>query len=103
MIAVVVSEIMNEFKPSRNLCMVAAIVTPIAAEQQEWMRLGGNDAGKVFEDATDIDLTDPEHKGASTRDARKFFQFVCEENRTRGINLKYELKRVNGRVGELKN
>ena len=102
-IAAVVSVIMNEFNPNRNLCMVAAIVTPMTAEQQEWMRLGGNDAGKVFEDATDIDLTDPEHKGASTRDARKFFQFVCEENRTRGINLKYELKRVNGRVGELKN
>jgi hypothetical protein len=31
---------MNEFNPNRNLCMVAAIVTPMTAEQQEWMRLG---------------------------------------------------------------
>ena len=103
MIAIVVSEIMNEFKPSSNLCIVVTIVTPMTAEQQEWMKLDGNEAGKVFEDATGIDLTDPEHKGSSTRDARKFFLFVCEENRKRGINLKYELKRVNGRVGELKN
>ena len=93
---------MHEFKPSRNLCLVAAIVLPMTAEQQEWMRLGGDDAGKVFVDATGIDLTDPDHKGAGTHDARKFFEFVVEENRKRGINLKYELKRVNGRVGELK-
>lgn len=94
---------MNEFNPNRNLCMVAAIVTPMTAEQQEWMRLGGNDAGKVFEDATGIDLLDPDNEGASTHDVRKLFQYVCEENRRRGINLNYELKRVNGRVGELKN
>ena len=94
---------MNEFNPNRNLCMVAAIVTPMTAEQQEWMRLGGNDAGKVFEDATGIDLTDPDNEGASTHDVRKLFQYVCEENRKRGIILKYEFKRVNGRVGELKN
>ena len=94
---------MHEFKPSRNLCLVASIVLPMTAERQEWMRLGGDDAGKVFVDATGIDLTDPDHEGASTHDAMKFFQFVVEENRKRGIILKYEFKRVNGRVGELKN
>jgi hypothetical protein len=83
--------------------MMAAILLPMTAEKQEWLRLGGDDVGKVFVDATGIDLTDPDHPGASTRDARKFFQFVCEENRKRGINLKYEWKRVNGRTGELKN
>ena len=94
---------MHEFKPSRNLCFAAAIVLPMTAEQQEWMRLGGDDAGKVFVDATGIDLTDHDYEGASTHDARKFFEFVVEENRKRGIILKYELKRVNGRVGKLKN
>ena len=53
---------MHEFKPSRNLCLVASIVLPMTAEQHEWMRLGGDDAGKVFVDATGIDLTDPDHK-----------------------------------------
>ena len=53
---------MHEFKPSRNLCFAAAVVLPMTAEQQEWMRLGGDDAGKVFVDATGIDLTDPDHK-----------------------------------------
>ena len=67
------------------------------------MRLGGDDAGKVFVDATGIDLTDPDHEGTSTHDARKFFEFVVSENRKRGIILKYEVKRVNGRVGKLKN
>lgn len=43
------------------MCMVAAIVLPMTPEQQEWVRLGGNDAGKVFEDATGLDLSDPEH------------------------------------------
>lgn len=93
---------MKEFNPSHNLCMMAAILLPLTAEQQEWLRLRGDDVGKVFVDATGIDLTDPDHSGASTRDARKFFQFVCEENRERGINLKYEWKRVKGRTGELK-
>ena len=94
---------MKEFNPSRNLYMMAAIHLPMTAEQQELLRLGGDDVGNVFVDATGIDLTDPDHPGASTRDARKFFQFVCEENRKKGINLKYEWKRVNGRTGDLRN
>ena len=64
---------MKEFNPSRNLCMMAAILLPMTAEQQEWLRLGGDDVGKVFVDATGIDLTDPDHPGASTRDAKKFY------------------------------
>ena len=94
---------MHEFKPSRNLCFTAAIVLPMTAEQQEWMRLGRDDAGKVFVDVIGIDLIDPDHEGASTHDARKFFEFVVEENPKREIILKYELKRVNGRVKKLKN
>lgn len=86
------------------MCIVAAIALPMTPEQQEWVRLGGNGAGKVFEDATGLDLSDPDHGGASTREAGTFFQFVCEENPKRGINFKYEFKRVNGRVGgELEN
>lgn len=68
---------MNEFNPNRNLCMVAAIVTPMTAEQQEWIRLGGNDAGKVCEDATGIDLLDPDNEGASTP-ARKSFNMSAK-------------------------
>ena len=83
--------------------MVAVTFLPMTAERQEWLRLGGDDFVKVFVDVTGIDLTDPDHPGASTRDARNFFQFVCEEIRKRGINLKYEWKRVNGRTGDLKN
>ena len=82
---------MHEFKPSRNLCLVASIVLPMTAEQHEWMRLGGDDAGKVFVDATGIDLTDPDHEGTSTHDAMKFFQFVVEENCKRGIILSTNL------------
>ena len=51
---------MHEYKPSGNLCFAVAIVLPMTAEQQEWMRLGEDDAGKVFVDATGIDLTDPD-------------------------------------------
>ena len=69
---------MKEFNPSRNLCVVAAILMPMTAEQQEWLRLGGDNVGMVVVGATGIDLTDPDHPSASTRDARKFFQFVCE-------------------------
>ena len=45
MIDVVESKIMKEFNPSRNLCMMAAILLPMTAEQQEWLRLGGGLCG----------------------------------------------------------
>jgi hypothetical protein len=87
----------DEFKASKNLCMAAAMVLPLSAEQQGWMRLGGSDAGNVFKASAGLPLDHKLLKGASVEDAVEFLKYVCAGNRKRGIKLKYEFRRVVGR------
>lgn len=87
----------DEFKLSKNLCMAAAMVLPLSAEQQGWMRLGGSDAGNIFKKSAGLPLDHKLLMGASVEDAVEFLKYVCAGNRERGIKLKYEFRRVVGR------
>lgn len=86
----------DEFQPSKNLCMAAAMVLPLSAQQQGWMRLGG-DAGNVFKESAGLPVDHKLHYGASVEDAVGFLKYVCAGNRELGIKLKFEFRRVVGR------
>ena len=86
----------DEFQLSKNLCMAAAMVLPLSAEQQGWMRLDG-DAGDTFKKSAGLDLDDKLHYGASVEDAVAYLKYVCAGNRELGIKLKFDFRRVVGR------
>ena len=89
----------DEFKPSKNLCMVAAMVLPLSDQQQEWIRMGG-DAGNVFMASLGLSADNKLLYGSSVEDAITFLKYVCMENKKRGVKLNYEFRRVAGRYGE---
>lgn len=89
----------DEFKPSKNLCMVAAMVLPLSDQQQEWIRMGG-DAGNVFKASLGLSADNKLLYGSSVEDAITFLKYVCMENKKRGVKLNYEFRRVAGRYGE---
>ena len=86
----------DDFQPSKNLCMATAMVLPLTAQQQGWMRLGG-DAGDVFKESAGLPVDHKLHYGASVEDAVGFLKYVCAGNRELGIKLKFEFRRVVGR------
>jgi hypothetical protein len=88
----------DEFKASKNLCMVAAMVLPLSVEQQEWVRMGG-DAGNVFKASLGLESDNKLLYGTSVEDAVQFMKYVCAANKKRGIKLGYEFRRVSGRYG----
>ena len=87
----------DDFRPSTNLCLAAAMVMPLSSEKQEWIRMG-KDAGVVFKDSIAVDSSDKLHQGASSHDAVKFLKHVCVENGKVGRKLKFEFRRVIGRI-----
>ena len=87
----------DDFRPSKNLCLVAAMVLPLSSEKQDWMRLGG-DAGDVYKKAMGVDVTNKLLYGASSDDAVEYLKHVCRENRKVGRKLKFEFRRVIGRT-----
>jgi hypothetical protein len=89
----------DEFKPSKNLCMAAAMVLPLSDQQQEWIRMGG-DAGNVFKASLGLNADNKLLYGSSVEDAIAFLKYVCKENKKRGVKLNYEFRRVAGRCGE---
>ena len=66
------------------------MVLPLSSEKQDWIRLGG-DAGDVYKNSIAVDITSKLHYGASSHDA-------CAQNRKVGRKLKFEFRRVIGRV-----
>ena len=62
----------DEFKASKNLCMVAAMVLPLSEEQQEWVRMGG-DAGNVFKESFGLEKDNKLLYGTSVATMHKFF------------------------------
>jgi hypothetical protein len=85
------------FRPSKYLCLAAAMVLPLSSEKQDWIRLGG-DAGDVYKNSIAVDVTSKLHYGASSHDAMNFLKHVCVQNRKVGRKLKFEFRRVIGRV-----
>ena len=79
--------------------MAAAMVLPLSAEQQQWMRLG-DDAGNTFKKSLGLNIDDKLHYGASVEDASTYLKYVCARNKELGIKLKYEFRRVTGRHGK---
>ena len=77
------------------------MVLPLSAQQQRWMRVGG-DAGNAFKKSLGKEDDDELLYGASAEDAVTYLKYVCASNKKRGIKLKYEFRRVTGRHGKIR-
>ena len=60
----------------------------------------GGDAGDVSKNSIAVDVTSKLHYGASPHDALNFLKHACVWNRKVGRKLKFEFRRVIGRVGK---
>lgn len=73
------------------------MVLPLSVEKQGWMRMDG-DAGDMYKKSVGVAVDDTLQSGASSHEALKFVKHVCSENRMVGRKLKFEFRRVIGRV-----
>lgn len=60
----------------------------------------GGDAGNVFKASLGLSADNKLLYGSSVEDAITFLEYVCMENKKRGVKLNYEFRRVAGRYGE---
>ena len=77
------------------------MVLPLSAEQQQWMRMGG-DAGNTFKAALGLSADNKLLYGTSVEYAVTYMKYGCAGNKKRGIKLKYEFRRVTGRHGKVR-
>jgi hypothetical protein len=90
---------MTEFGADTNMCLVAALLLPMSAQQQEWVRRGGN-ASEEFKKAMGLEVDDELSRGASMEEAGVFLRYIVKENEKIGVKLKYSFRCVTGRRGK---